>query len=712
MDPDRRSYTATPIDTTNPIEHERGLSQMSMTGRIVHNCWRVAHSNRDREVYCAQRRLNEKAWGAPTQMTGGQAGKENHGYLLHPVNHPRRLAFTTYQKGGYADPKAVTIRLEARAPKQKPKWITISDPNRQGDFAWLAEDSRGGLHVVWQEADANSDAYEIWHAECQAGTTDDCSELRHWDKSAGAISQPGGKAKNPQIVITPSDDIAVAYQQQVNGKWRIRVAYRCHETSAWQHVAPDGQLDGEELWLGEPAFVLDSHAGEVHVVYRVTDQSRPGVGIRWARRAYPECASSLSSLNCASKFSLHGVSKQISGTPLLKRTLTGAEAKCNDGSPAVMYIRPALDTGETAASNQWIIHFQGGRGCTNADDCRARWCSEWPQQSYSAGKMSSEELPSAISSQGIFSTNRNNQFRRYNHVFLHYCSSDYWIGAAAPHTYSGDNYAYSIEFRGAAIVDDVIGTLKDDAGTWSDPLPSGDPVWLPDIDRATHVLLTGSSAGSIGLRHHVDRLHEQLRQANPNVIVRAVVDVGFFPFLGDEAIHSSPGIYDYDKWLTDQSNITEFFWQTQQTARDQSCMRHTQPRDQKQCLDPVYVLKHHITTPFFISQDLHDKVWSKLLRDLQLIPENLALQKTVYDQLHDLGVAGIEPRSFSPGVFAPHCNEHEFLSNANFFKVAVGNDTLHATLSHWFNQQDPVVVIQDDNNSRPSYALSKGCSIK
>lgn len=718
VDPDRRTYTAMPIDRTHAIEDERGLSQMSMTDQAVHNCWRVEHTGDNREVYCAQRGFNETAWGAPIQMTGGRAGEENHGYLLHPTNRPRRLSFTTYQAGGYADPKAAAIRLEARDPRQPPQWITMSDPLRQGDFTWLAEDARGGLHVVWQEADAHSDLYEIWHGTCQAGTTTACSKLRHWDKGAGAISQPGGNTKNPQVVITPSDDILVAYQQRVEGKWRIRVAYRCHQTPAWQHVTPDDQYDDQELWLGRPAFVQDPRAGEVHVVYRVTHQGR--VRARWARRAYPTCAApSLASLTCSqsdkpdlSAQGVNAVSGPMADLPLVKRTLTGPEATCNDGSPAVMYIRPGLDRGgKTAVSNQWIIHLQGGSNCTDADACRDRWCSEGTQKSYSAGKMSTTGLPPAILSQGIFSTDQTNPFRHFNHVFVYYCSSDNWVGAAGPQTHSSKNQAYSLEFRGAAIVADVIRTLKTDAGTWSDAWEGGDPVWIPDIDRATQVLLTGSSAGSIGVRHHVDRLHRQLRQDNPKMAVRAVVDVGFLPFLGHEAINwqhaASPE--SYDAWLTQQWETMQSFWQATQATLDQSCLQHAQRQDRKWCSDAVYVLKHHITTPFFVSQDLNDPVLWKWLDAWQLVPDTLTLAHIVREQLYDLGVAGAEPRSFAPGVFAPHCGIHELLSNRHFFDVAVGTETLYSTLDHWLNQQDPVVVIQADAEAGSPSARADGC---
>ena len=726
VDPDNRTYTARPIDVTHPISYERGLSQMSMSGQVVFSCWRVeltpaAHGvTSDREVYCAQRDVNQSAWGPPRQMTGGRAGDEYHGYLLHPANHPKRLSFTTYH-ADYADPKAVAIRLNAPNPTHQPKWITISDPQRQGDYSWLAEDARQRLHVVWQEADANSERYEIWHAECQAGTTTACSQLGHWDKGMGSLSQTNGSAKYPQMLITPNDDVLVAYQQQVNNKWRIRVAYRCHHTSDWKHVTPDSQFDDQTLWLGEPALVQDPRGGEVHVVYQVMEKATGRLRVRWAKHSYPACtAPALASLSCSRAgmpdFSAQGVQSVGEPTsdppPLLKRTLTGSESKCNDGSPAVMYIRPAFEAADQmSGSNRWIIHLQGGRNCTHADDCRDRWCSEGMQRSYSAGKMSSIGLPVGIRSPGIFSLDTHNGFRSFNHVFVYYCSSDNWMGAASPHVYSSEKGDYRIEFRGAAIVAEVIRTLKADTGTWSDPFDGEHRVWVPDIDDATQVLLTGSSAGSIGLRHHLDRLRRHLVKDNPQVAVQAVVDVGFLPSLKHEAMDwtdpDSPA--GYDAWMVEQWEMMQSFWQARAAQLDQSCIQQSRPKDRKRCLDVAYVLKHHVTTPFFISQDLNDPVVWNWLNDWKLMSNEYELAQIVHDELLDLSTAGIESRPVPPGIFGPHCGAHELLSNDSFFGVSIGQKTFYQTLYDWVIQPERSEVLQADTDARPPYSQSNGC---
>jgi len=52
------------------------------------------------------------------------------------------------------------------------------------------------------------------------------------------------------------------------------------------------------------------------------------------------------------------------GTDLMKVTLEAENALCNDGSPAIMYVRPAPDG--SANADRWFIWLEGGGACNNA----------------------------------------------------------------------------------------------------------------------------------------------------------------------------------------------------------------------------------------------------------------------------------------------------------------------------------------------------------
>jgi hypothetical protein len=98
------------------------------------------------------------------------------------------------------------------------------------------------------------------------------------------------------------------------------------------------------------------------------------------------------------------------GIPLLRRTIDTAvypEARCNDGSAAVMYIRPANAAygGNPIVNNssKWVIFLDGGGGCQDTDQCLLeRWCGGGGQVFDRAGKMSSLGAQAAIHGFGIF----------------------------------------------------------------------------------------------------------------------------------------------------------------------------------------------------------------------------------------------------------------------------------------------------------------------
>ena len=72
-----------------------------------------------------------------------------------------------------------------------------------------------------------------------------------------------------------------------------------------------------------------------------------------------------------------------------KIVINAPGAVCNDGTPAVMYVRAAR-SGATEpdgpSANRWAIHLEGGGSCESFEDCGARWCG---LGFYTAAKMSS-----------------------------------------------------------------------------------------------------------------------------------------------------------------------------------------------------------------------------------------------------------------------------------------------------------------------------------
>ena len=359
------------------------------------------------------------------------------------------------------------------------------------------------------------------------------------------------------------------------------------------------------------------------------------------------------------------------GTPMLRVTLNGPNSRCNDGTPAFMYVRPpgALYTGQAIPSQahrqeRWVIVFEGGGGCPDKDKCLERWCGLTGMDR--AAAMSSHEAYDAIpGANGVFRRNPAvNHFAGYNHVLLRYCSSDNWIGSGSHVSLDSGGTLYDIEFNGEAVVNDAIARLLD--GVTPDP----NLFWansMPSLRTAEEVVLVGISAGGVGLRHHLDRLRDLLRQeVTGDVRVIGVIDAGNPPALWDPNINWGGAVDVPTSYADFLLNVKEptvrDFWGADDSALDASCLdqayaaAHAAVGGHPQvCYDTTYTLFNHIETPFFARADINDLLQREMYLDRQLFP-SLPLY---WDAQHDLLTAligfggGLQPVTTPPGVFGP-----------------------------------------------------------
>ena len=415
--------------------------------------------------------------------------------------------------------------------------------------------------------------------------------------------------------------------------------------------------------------------------------------------------------------------------PLLRRTINLAlypNARCNDGTPSVMYIRPAnaAYAGNPIAmpSDKWIIFLDGGASCRDAESCAIeRWCGYGGQIFDRAGKMSTGVAPAAIQGHGIFRRSGIgpvNGFADYNHVIVNYCSSDNWIGSAK-HTSLTTSYgtSFDIEFRGQDIVNAVVGTLL--AGpTAPDPAPAGGfySTPLPSLQGARRILIAGESAGGGGVRHHLDRLAAYLQPpVTAGVVdVRGVVDAGVTPHLGlptlDWSDSFSPG--DYADYLMNEMQPTvRTFWGASDLSLDQSCLDpawsavHALAGGHPQvCYDNTYILLNHITTPVFLREDVNDPLGKKKYVDWKLYPSNDDYWSDLVTQVSSFAAypagAPVEAPTGTPGIYAPNCGQHVAIQTDNgFYSHHVQNPglpglTFHDLLLNWVNGMAPGPLTQ------------------
>jgi hypothetical protein len=388
--------------------------------------------------------------------------------------------------------------------------------------------------------------------------------------------------------------------------------------------------------------------------------------------------------------------------PMRKRTLTGLDSVCNDGSPAVFYMRPAPAGSPNA--NKWVIFFDGGGGCASEDDCLERFCSlsgEWIDV---AGKMSSLGAPAAIDPPtGLLARVAGNRFGNWNHVLVHYCDSSDYVGSAAnkqldPPSFPGRDY--EIEFNGEAIFNDVFATL-----TSGPTLPDQGPesCYLPDLKNA-FVLLGGESAAVTGIRSHVDRIAAELLAHN--VTVESVTDASFGPALYDPALVWDPllsGYASYDELgLNFSTPRWRDFWEVDDSAMDQSCLGSGVA--DYFCMDSVYLALNEVTTPSFVHADLVDSMGDEKLLDWGL-----------YANRYDIAAATAAQFGTLPlgwGSFGQHCRQHVQIQRRQFNRTTINGGTgwtFHDVLWSWLTGGAVTNDIQGDNGAAP-YTTSLLCN--
>lgn len=414
-------------------------------------------------------------------------------------------------------------------------------------------------------------------------------------------------------------------------------------------------------------------------------------------------------------------------------------AVCNDGTAGVFYV---VASPGGANANRWNIHLQGGGACSSPERCAERWCSF--DTNFGMDKMTSTLAPAnGAAGNGIFSASPTNPFHDWNHVLVHYCSSDSWSGTGEDVSVTAElpsglgTVDYSIQFQGASIVDAVIDMLRQPGGA---PVQYTDSqfntVAMPDLDAAELVLLTGASAGGTGVVHNLDRLAAELPATNTNCapncddLVRGVIDASYGPSrIPLDATLTNACI---EQGLCTYPGIANALWDDGMVAMwhilgDDSChawhLAHA-PDQLWRCGDATWLIENHLSTPFFVRFDLQDSlITSNMASEIDPVSGELrgfryrgmwtdpklfgALTFEQMLSVRDHWKTAVEghpqrgaPTGRAPGVFAPQCQQHETLrNNPGFFGASALDEngvrrTMPELLVNWLNDVDPQVAIE------------------
>lgn len=386
--------------------------------------------------------------------------------------------------------------------------------------------------------------------------------------------------------------------------------------------------------------------------------------------------------------------------PMRKRTLT---AQCNDGTPAVMYIRPAPAGSPNA--NRWVLFLDGGGNCGDADDCIDRWCSLSGDWLDFAGKMTSRNTPPAIDPpQGILSRNPANRFSNWNHVFVAYCTSDNHVGSAPLKTVTPSatgpyvGFDYQIQFNGEAVVNEVFSLLRSGPTV---PDDGNRECAVPDLANG-QLLFAAESAGEVGKRHHLDRITALL--AADGVQVLGVGDANFGPDMTTLPNWAGSPYASYDDMMVTRTEPQyRTFWETDDSALDASCLASGVAS--YYCLDTIYTVLNQITTPSFLRADLTDPMGVDRYLGWGFFANDFELARATRAQYARL------PAGW--GWFGPHCDIHVQIQGRGFGStnmLAGTGRTFHDELWNWVNGlAGPKRETQSDANNMSPYDMSLLC---
>lgn len=387
---------------------------------------------------------------------------------------------------------------------------------------------------------------------------------------------------------------------------------------------------------------------------------------------------------------------------------TFPDALCNDGTAAVLHYRPHRGA-ENA--NRWVISLRGGGTCGSAESCAARWCScdgrtpcpgTTVETNFTLDNMSGGGA-GGITGHGVMLRDvaSPHSLDDYNHVQLTYCSSDGWSGNArgvtfaTTHPRTGEPVTYTLHFLGSRILDADLRILRQDGVA---PLvytleEGGATRQMPDLDEATEVVMVGDSAGGAGVINNLDLIRDTLREhhvgggGDPEVV--GIIDAIVGPDLSRLDWTSSigaPAIASYSAYVDASAGTAP----NAGARHDASCLSwHAEhrPGTEAECGDMMHVIRHHVTTPFFVRMALLDRLISRNYFEAGLVDPDLGAfeadarvfalvtQRELSDfpMLPDSALTEeADEMTVAPGVFAPACVDHDTIhTDAQVFDVTI-----------------------------------------
>jgi hypothetical protein len=326
--------------------------------------------------------------------------------------------------------------------------------------------------------------------------------------------------------------------------------------------------------------------------------------------------------------------------------LTDPKARCMDGTLSGFYYQPSL-----VNNTKWVLYLQGGGECTTENACKG---------ALNGPLGSSKFFPNTTDFDGAFYASDNKEgnpdFYDWNHVNIPYCSQDLHSGQILKPSAE----TWGLYFSGRFVFVAIIEALEGLTG-------------IGGLASATEIIVTGASAGGIGVWYHLDWLQE--RYPHARVVGAPVAGFYFWAFYyqGPNATTTELADFRPQAWVN-----TYALWQP---FVDESCAA-AHPATPWYCMLSNYSFPY-ISVEVFASEAQTDQV---VITDHDCVPPQYlqeAPEQAYLQAWHANMTIALSPlaalSNARNGIFNPACFIHTSFSpsapliNGLNFLQAFGN---------------------------------------
>lgn len=361
-------------------------------------------------------------------------------------------------------------------------------------------------------------------------------------------------------------------------------------------------------------------------------------------------------------------------------------AVCSDGTSPSFYVREASTL---ADENRWVIHLQGGGGCTDEATCRERWCGD--NGSYTAALMSNDwnddgfvDRPEEAWVLGISSNVATNDFATWNHVYVPYCTSDLWLGREG----DVDLGSFSVDANGHTYLYAVRNMLRQLGAPWT----SVHGYTMPVLDDAEEILFSGTSAGGYGALQNGDWFLDKFPDARVGLVIDGAMDI-------DPQTLGLFGVWEETtNWPYSSARLATWdamwqpggWWHEIDAFIDEDCRGQYEAGGSLEiCTSSSWLLRLAlggvpiVQTPTFLRMDLEDPVLSQWItgpnpdgHDVRMgnngpVPTLQDYTEMMRETMVQLAA---DPQT-DISVHAPRCGQHVGLEHGNAFGGWTTDDT-------------------------------------